>query len=626
MDIGTLHTPLPCYHEATLAANLCVLAARFPALAHEVEAAETPPLELAWSRQGEPSARLGGRALHSAYDPRAEASRLVASLSPAVDTAVLLGFGLGYLAEACRARGGPERLVVCEADAGMLRAALSLRDLRPLLADDRLGFVVGGEPEGLLVALELSGARRLAVLPLVAEEAAQPGWYARARAAADRFAAKERINENTLRRFGRLWVDNLAKNLAWIAKLPGVATLADRLSGLPALVLAAGPSLDALLPHLDRLRERCILVAVDTALRSILVHGVEPDFLVVVDPQYWNWRHLEGLAAPSSILVTESAAWPAVFRFPCRAAFLGGSLFPLGRAIEEVVGPKGTLGAGGSVATSAWDLCRILGAGRIYMAGLDLGFPGGATHARASLFEQRALAAGSRLRPAENALAAALFGADPTMVPDNSGGLIRSDKRMALYAWWFESRLARAESPPTWSLALRGRAIPGMPYAALDELLSLPPCRKEIERRLLKVVEDGTTTAQGAAEATARLAEGRRALLAAIAAVEEAARTGLAAAEEALTQLGHGGDPRPALDRLNHADALVLGSNARDVVGFLLPPLEELLGRRAESLAESLEHSRAIYRSVVDSVHYHRAALHRAALERESLSDDACAG
>jgi hypothetical protein len=596
-----------------LEANLEALAARLPDLALLIKeaaldrpGAEGPRLELIPSPRGRPSARLGGLLLHSAYNPEQEAARIADSLPPATDTALLLGFGLGYLAEALLGLGPGgggsrvERVLVCEAEPGLLSACLSARDLRELLSSERLGFLVGGPAEGLVVALDEMGARSPALLPLPPLVAAYPDWYAGIRAAAERFAAKETINENTLRRFGPLWVRNLARNLHLIGSLPGTARLEGAFSGLPALVVAAGPSLDELLPSLPELRERFLIVCVDTALRSLLRSGIEPDFLLVVDPQYWNWRHLEGLSSPSSILVSESAAWPPVFRFSCRAAFLCGSLFPLGKAIEAAVGPKGLLGAGGSVATTAWDFARVLGASVIYMAGLDLAFPGGATHAKASLFEQRALSAGRRLAPAETSQTAALFSGGASWGLANDGGQARTDKRMLLYAWWFESRLARPGSPITKSLSPRGLAIPGMGRARLGELLAAAPRRSEIDARL-----DLAAATREEAGARERVSTGLEALLCELRLARTTALRASREAARARAELGSGRHPREALALLDGLDADLLSGGARDIIGFLLPPLADLIGARARDLAESLERSEWLYGQVAASASYH---------------------
>ena len=593
-----------------LEANLAALGGRFPELAALVAAAPAESaLEFARAASGEPSARVpGGAWLHSSRDPRAEARRLAAASLGGADTAVLLGLGLGYVAEAV-AEAGVGRIIACEADPGALNAAFRGRDLSALLADERLGFMVGGEADGVISALELSGGTRAAILELKAATAAAPEWFADARRAAGRWNAKNAVNENTLRRFGRLWVRNLARNLGVAASSPGVERLDGLFAGIPALVLAAGPSLDLVLPHIREISRRALVVCVDTALRSVLRFGVEPDFLVVVDPQYWNWRHVAGLSSPGSVLVSEPAAWPAVFRAPRRAAFLGGSVFPLGRRIEAFVGSKGQLGAGGSVATSAWDLCRTMGCSPVWMAGLDLGFPGGQTHAKASLFEQRALAAGSRLAPAAGAQAAALVGGARSVdAPAADGGALRTDERMTLYAWWFESRLTRPLSPPTVSLSPGGLRVPGMALGGVDALLACPDRRAEIDAIL-----DRAAAMAPSEDSRARRAEafsaGLASLLAQLESIARTAEGAAAAAREGRSAFASGGDCRPCLAALEAADSTLLGLEARDVAGFLLPPLSELTGGAAHDLGESLARSEAIYLSLAESARYHLGVL-----------------
>jgi predicted methyltransferase len=104
--------------------NLEALGSRFPELASLVASSAEAELELVRAASGEASARAkGGPWLHSSRDPRAEALRLAeASLSRGADTALLLGMGLGYAAEAALERGA-DRVVACEADPGALKAA-----------------------------------------------------------------------------------------------------------------------------------------------------------------------------------------------------------------------------------------------------------------------------------------------------------------------------------------------------------------------------------------------------------------------------------------------------------------------------------------------------------------------
>jgi hypothetical protein len=588
-----------------LESNLAALASRFPDLANEVAAAEAAPLEITAAASGGITARLpGGALLHSSRDPRAEAERLArALLAGGADTVVVPGFGFGYLAEACLAARA-ERVLVCEAGPSALKAAFAARELADILSDERLGFIVGGDPDLVVTVLELSGAALAVVAEPKLISDADRGWLEHAKAAAGRWIATSLINERTLKRFGRLWVRNLAANLDVAASACAVDLLEGQFSGVPAIVLAAGPSLDEILPFAAELRKRALFVCVDTALRSLLRYGIEPDFLVVADPQYWNWRHIAGLASPSSFIISDATTWPAVFRTPSRGVFLGGSLFPLGRRIERLIGRRGGLGAGGSVSTSAWDFARLAGCSPLWMAGLDLGFPNGATHARASFFEQRALCSGRRLAPAETAQASALVGPECRTARSAEGGSVRTDSRMELYAWWFESRLARPQSPPTYSLSPKGLAIAGMPLGAVDDILSRPPIRTDIDERL--AAADSLRPHPGAAEA---LAEGLDALCSEIAEVLAAAEAAAAAAAAGREALGRGAEAGPVLAALDEADRRILCLGAREVAGFLLPPLSEIAGRRAGSLDESLAHSEQLYRGIVDSARYHLEIL-----------------
>jgi hypothetical protein len=519
---------------------------------------------------------------------------------------VVLGPGLFYAAEAVL-RGLPEaRVLAACADPAFLSACLDLRDLGGLLSDDRLSILAGGAPEGLLWIFERLGTRKLRVLENKAEAELYPDWYGRAKAILARWEAKEAINSATLRRFGKLWVRNLARNLDEIPRHPGVAGLEGRFEGIPAVVAAAGPSLDEVLPLLAGLRDRAVLVCVDTALRSVLRAGIEPDFLVVVDPQYWNARHLDRCRASRSVLVTEAAVWPSILRMPFASTRFCASLYPLGTFAEgRAGGSKGRLGAGGSVATTAWDFARVLGCRPIYMAGLDLGFPGGRTHARASRFEQKALAEGRRLRPPATWLYEAYAGARPRDARANDGGSVRTDERLALYSWWFESRMLRHPECPTRNLSPRGLAVPGMPPETAEAVLALPPARDRIDGILEALRREEREGA--AAEGPPSDARGRvLGLLADLEARAESA-LGLAARARALERAGR--DPSEALALLDESDRDLLGNEAKEIAGFLLPDLETLLGRPARTLEEALDRSESVYREIRDSAAYHRRIL-----------------
>ena len=587
--------------------NLAAIASRSVLLASVIDAEKPGPIEPAPSRCGLPSGRYAGVWLHSRYDPLAEAERSVdEALSSGAGLLVLLGLGLGYHAQKALERDS--RVLVVEHDPAFLKACIGVRDLGVLLSDSRLELVLCSDEAALTAALVEAVPRSIALVANPAFIAAYPEISGGFRKVIEGFQDKDKINSATLSRFGRLWVRNLARNVAAIVRYPGISLVEGTFAGVPAVVLAAGPSLDAVLDHIEAIRERCILVCVDTALRSVLGRGIEPDFIVVVDPQYWNARHLDRCISPSSILVSEAAVWPAVLRTSCAATIFCSSLYPLGRYIEERVGdPKGILGAGGSVATSAWDFARILGCQPVFMAGLDLAFPGGRTHARASLFEQRALQSGNRLSPASSTAFQALRGGQPYLAPSNDGGMVITDRRLSLYSWWFANKMKVHAGLDTFNLSAEGLATPGMPLASLDQLLDLPVNMKLVQKRM-EVLRHQIAGQTKDVEPDSALVENiTLGLVEELESIATLACDALTLVRTARTARGSGLDT--VLAALGGIDECLLGSKARDVVGFILEPAAGLIGGRAKSLAESLDKSERIYTAVQESASWHAMCL-----------------
>ena len=159
------------------------------------------------------------------------------------------------------------------------------------------------------------------------------------------------------------------------------------------------------------------------------------------------------------------------------------------------MGEKGKLGAGGSVATSAWDLARLLGANPVYTAGLDLGFPGKRTHCRGVYTEDLWLCGSNRLAPLEGSSFRYLHDIGLFPVRSASGSLTLTDRRMLLYKWWFENQLMIRADVTSFTLSPDSAAIQGMPLAALEEVLALPVVRPEIAERMAGARSRGADSA-----------------------------------------------------------------------------------------------------------------------------------
>jgi Protein of unknown function DUF115/Glycosyltransferase Maf N-terminal domain len=575
----------------------------------------TDRIRLVPTATGDPTAVMDGILLHSRYDPRRDASQQVErEIDPEATAVIILGFGLGYSVEAVRRRLPVTPLLVVEPDAEIFRAAVDGRDLTALLSDTRIAFHVGGEPEALAGLLEALPLARPGYLRLRPEVERSPAAFRAAEEVVQSWILRRDININTLNRFGRLWVRNLCRNMKAFLDCPGISSLEGLFAGMPAVLLAGGPSLDALLPRLREVRERALVVAVNTPLRPCQEAGVEPDFTVVVDPQYWASRYLDWTTSRRGVMVAEPSTHPRVFRRPGARFFLCSSLFPLGETLETSVGAKGKLGAGGSVATSAWDLARVLGVNPLFTAGLDLGFPGLRTHCKGAYVEDSWHAASGRTATVEGSAFRSLREIGLFAVRSASGGFTLTDRRMLLYKWWFENQLTMRHQMESCSLSPDGVAIRGMQRANVDRVLSLPVIRPEIERRM-----DGVRSLQdepaARLENAARLREGVVRLLDELDSLADLSRRGLSLSRELGAVLSAKGDPGPSLRLLDEVDEKILDVSARNVAGFLIQSVIHGIAALGESRAgpdEVVSRSVSMYEGIEESAGWQKALLSRA--------------
>ncbi|GHV94527.1 hypothetical protein AGMMS50293_08470 [Spirochaetia bacterium] len=610
---------------------------------------------------GAPALSIRGIHVHSPRDPAREGRRLAETISAPAGPIIILGFGLGYAAEAA-AEIAPERpLIIVEKYCSLLRKALELRDLEKLLSKSKIVFVPGGSGEGISPALSLFEEDGEKSAPAIIRNRAlinlDEEWYGAVEDRIRTWTMRDDVNMATFKRFGKRWVRNLSRNMSAIRDLPGISRLtgfaaaihtpcagggtvaanaatADTVASpdvtrsgaeaLPVFLAAAGPGLDSVGPLLPEISRCCIVVAVDTSLRFLIKHGVDPDFVLVVDPQFWNSRHLDRSSGHRTRLIAESAVYPPVLRLPFKGIYLCGSLFPLGSFIEQRVDPKGPLGAGGSVATTAWDFARTLGAQDIWIAGLDLAFPGLKTHFRGALFEDRSHAESGRRSPAETWLVRALRDGIPFLAPAASGGQVLTDRRLSLYAAWFENRFHRHPEVRNHSLSPSGLAIAGLEPVDAATLLALPDRREEINQRLdaaFSRIENDFFAPEESRRRTERYENAVSTLLHGLENIKNAAEKGAKNAEQAMRRSLNPSEQKKILANLDEITQAITQSEVKEVAGFLFPPAEVANMSREGAPADTqspgdpfrayLKSSVRLYRSLAEAAEFNLRELKR---------------
>ena len=438
-------------------------------------------LIITMSKSGLPSATLDGKFIHSNREPVREAERLIKSEVPDNASACIVeGFGLGYYVDAILTLKPHVPIIILEPSAERFLKALEARNLKNIITSPMTSFLIGNSSESIRHLLPGLPKGSIQIFKHRALYELDTDYFKEVNTLIQHFISRRDVNSATLKKFGKLWVRNLISNLDYLPDAGDVGDLSGLFNNFPVLLLAAGPSLDKILPHLDNLKKRFIIVAVDTSASVLVEAGHIPDFTVVVDPQYWNTRHLDRLDLRKTILISESSTHPGIFRKNHSKMFFGGSLFPLGVFMEKYGGSKKRLAAGGSVATTAWDFCRIISTGHLFCGGLDLGFPDNKTHFHGSFFEEKVHMETSKLAPPENFAYSYINSGTPLLKSNNNGSKTLTDQRLSIYIQWFEEQIKVNKIKDIWNISPLGIKIEGMDYKSIEELLKYPDIRSEI--------------------------------------------------------------------------------------------------------------------------------------------------
>lgn len=189
------------------------------------------------------------------------------------------------------------------------------------------------------------------------------------------------VNKNTDVAISRLLITNTLVNLKYLKRSNLVTDLIGKFpENVPAIIVAAGPSLDKNIDELKRAKGKAVIFAVDTAMKYLLAHEIIPDFIVTLDPK----KSLKHLQDPRCHDI------PMFGRLDSRPANLNANhkniifynLEGYVKSLYEKLGKEtGTFNSGGSVATGAFSICETLQFKRIILVGQDLAYLGESTHA-----------------------------------------------------------------------------------------------------------------------------------------------------------------------------------------------------------------------------------------------------
>ncbi len=331
---------------------------------------------------------LNGLSLCSQRRPLAEANKLADSFDPTEAGAVLVvGFGLGHHVAAIADRCKNECVVVVyEPDVALLRAALERIDHSRWLARGNIILATEAADDAFLTSSLRGGEGILAMgVKLVEHPASRKRLGDSSKTFFETFStvlAAARTNIITTLLQSTTTVENFLDNFQAYVRHPGVADLKNCCKGFPAITVAAGPSLarNVELLKTPGLRDRCVIIAVQTMLKPLLAMGVRPHFVTALDFHAISARFYEGLrpedVADTTLVVEPKANHAVVRAYPGPIRMPGEQTLDLLLG-DELAGEHGHMTQGSTVAHLSYYLARYLGCDPVILIGQDLGFTDG---------------------------------------------------------------------------------------------------------------------------------------------------------------------------------------------------------------------------------------------------------
>lgn len=470
--------------------NLAALYQRDQVLAAALDAlpfGQARALEVA--RDGNATVRLvadEGREVyaHSRYRPREEAGKFVEQL-PATEnpTFVVSGMGLGYHLLEFERRYDRPLLIVVEEDLGLIKSALCLHDFSGLITGGRLVFLTRADNNLLHARLGTCNADLLLGMQFVTLPHARRcrvRFHEQMRRLLTDFVSVARLQIVTLLKNARITFKNVAFNLPSYLANPGIETLRDRAAGYPAIIVAAGPSLARNVDQLGSLRERAVLIAVQTVLKLLHALGLTPHFVTSLDFHEVSAEFFRGfrIGDDCTLVAEPKATWHVPDGFAGGKRVLHHRFYDT--LLQEHAPQRGGLRPGTTVAHLAFYLAQHLGCDPIIFVGQDLAFSEGMFYMPGSPIEQAWQPELNRFQTVEMKQWERIVRNRPILrtVKDIHGRDTYTDDLLFTYAEQFKNDFAT--SPQRIIQATEG----GLPLSGVEVMPLREAARRHCDRRL----------------------------------------------------------------------------------------------------------------------------------------------
>jgi hypothetical protein len=215
---------------------------------------------------------------------------------------------------------------------------------------------------------------------------------------AERARLVNEVSRNTVKLRISDWARNIVHNEKKIRRGKNIRPLFKKMRGLPAIIVGTGPSLDKNIKLLPEVKNKALIIAVDSATKPIIDLGIIPDMIFIADSKERVVEFFENINSLKDVFVcVDSFVHPKVIKRleELSADIRWYSVFPNEQSVfcqsvaKDFTGDIGFLGSGGCVTSIAYSFATGgLQCDPITIIGVDSGYYNPTNHHSSTVLER----------------------------------------------------------------------------------------------------------------------------------------------------------------------------------------------------------------------------------------------
>lgn len=408
--------------------------------------------------------------LNSRYDSQAGINRWLQGYKSDKEYGIAIVIGMANLAyiRAMRKEYPNVRLLVYEPDKYLWGEVLLNIDFSDVLADPMVNIVVGQIGKLYLKELmshlvDYANYKYVQTMISTNYDKIYPAECEAVRELVYHAIEETLVDKNTMCKYNENFTYNRSFNFydsLWQYNAGDIKELfADiDFDKVPAILVAAGPSLDKNVEELKRAKGKAFIIAVDSAIRTLVRHDIMPDMTATIDPKKWVGYFFEDeTILHTPVLMCFDANRHIALNHVGKRFYFYIEFPFINKIWDRYKKSYAKIETAGSVANDTFSFIRMIGFKNIIMIGQDLAYTEDKVHSEETYGKHISNSVETKK--------------EVYVIKDIYGNDVKTDYAMDIYRRWFENQIILHKELEVIDATEGGARIEGTEIMSLREAI-----------------------------------------------------------------------------------------------------------------------------------------------------------